>query len=63
MWRKICESPNVGISEIDVRKELWDIYKRFEIIHSRLTKSPNIELRKKYIRPIVDFLNWMDYDL
>lgn len=61
MWKKICESSE--ISEQEVYKELEGVYRRLESIHSKLTKSTDIELRKKYMRPIVDFMNWMDYEI
>lgn len=63
MWKKISESSNAEISEEEVYKELESVYRKLESIHSKLTKSTDIELRKKYLRPIVDFLNWMDYEI
>ena len=63
MWKKINESKRNEIYEDQVLMELDSVYHNLENIRDRLNKSTNIELREKYMRPIVDFMNWLDYEI
>ncbi len=61
MWKKINES-NDEITEDEVVKELGFIYQKLDDLQDRLNRSTNIELRNKYLREIVDFMDWLDYE-
>jgi hypothetical protein len=62
MWKKINES-NEEISEDEIISDFEVVYQKLENIQNRLNKSTNIELREKYMRHIVDFMNWLDYEI
>ena len=62
MWKRICES-NEEVSENEIIEELGSVYQKLETIQHMLNGSSDIELRKKYIRPILDFMNWLDYEI
>ena len=62
MWKKINES-NDEITEDEVVTELGFVYQKLENLQYRLNRSTDIELRNKYLREIVDFMNWLDYEI
>ena len=62
MWKKINES-NDEITEDEVVTELGFVYQKLEDLQDRLNRSTNIELINKYLREIVDFMNWLDYEI
>ena len=62
MWKKINES-NEEISEDEIISDFEVVYQKLENIQNRLNRSTNIELREKYMRHIVDFMNWLDYEI
>jgi hypothetical protein len=62
MWKKINESGE-EISEDEIISDFEVVYQKLENIQNRLNKSTNIELREKYMRHIVDFMNWLDYEI
>lgn len=62
MWKKINES-NDEITEDEVVTELGFVYQKLENLQDRLNRSTDIELRNKYLREIVDFMNWLDYEI
>ena len=62
MWKRICES-NEEVSENEIVDELGSVYQKLETIQHMLNGSSNIELREKYMRPISDFMNWLDYEI
>ena len=62
MWKKIDESKK-EISEDDIVKTLEVVYRNLEDIQLGLSGSTDIKLREKYMRPISDFLNWLDYEI
>lgn len=63
MWKKLNESKRNEIYEDQVLMELDSVYHTLENIRDRLNGSTDIELREKYLRPISDFMDWLDYDL
>ena len=62
MWKRICKS-NKEVSENEIIEELGSVYQKLETIQHMLNGSSNIELREKYIRPILDFMNYLDYEI
>lgn len=62
MWKKINES-NEEISEDEIISDFEVVYQKLENIQNRLNRSTDIELREKYMRHIVDFMNWLDYEI
>ena len=62
MWKKINESKG-EITEDEIIKKMEVVYRTLEDIQLGLNASTNIELREKYMRPIVNFMNWLDYEI
>lgn len=61
MWKRINESKEY-VSEDEIFKDLEVVYRKLEDIQSRLNFTLDSELREKYLRPIVGFMNWLDYE-
>ena len=67
-WNKIenhrtfCESEE-EITEKEIYAEFEKVYNVLGDIQDRLNRSTNVELREKYMRHLVDFMNWMDYEI
>ena len=61
MWKRINESKEY-VSEDEIFKDLEVVYRKLEDIQSRLNLTLDSELREKYLRPIVGFMNWLDYE-
>ena len=62
MWKRIDES-NDEITEDEIITGLDLVYQKLEDLLDRLNRSTDIELRSKYMRHLVDFMNWMDYEI
>lgn len=61
MWKKLNESTD-EITEDEIYKDLEKVYYALQDIQDRLNRSTDIELRSKYMRHVVDFMNWLDYE-
>jgi len=62
MWKRVDESEE-EITEKEIYAEFEKVYNVLGDIQDRLNRSTDIELRSKYMRHIVDFMNWLDYEI
>jgi len=62
MWKRINESAK-EISEDEIYKKLEVVYRNLEDIQLGLNGSTDIKLREKYMYPIMNFMNWLDYEI
>lgn len=63
MWKKLKTESLDEISEDEIYNELEKVYNILDDIRDRLNRSTDIKLREKYMRPIVDFQNWLGYEI
>ena len=62
MWKRIDENHD-ELTEEEVVTDLGFVYQKLEDLQDRLNRSTDIELRSKYMRHLVDFMNWLDYEI
>ena len=62
MWKKINESKD-GLTEDEIINKFGSVYKELVEIQNMLNRSTNVELREKYLKPLCQFMNWLDYEI
>ena len=60
MWKKINESSD-ELTEDEVFDDLYMVYLQLEKVRAKLNKSNSIKLRSKFMRPICDFMDFIDF--
>lgn len=62
MWRRIDESQD-ELTEEEVIKDLENVYFKLDDIRQKLYRSTDMELRKKFMEPVFNLMNILDYEI
>ena len=61
MWKRINESSEV--TEDEILKDLENVYFQLDNIRKKLYRSTDVELRKKFMEPVSNLMNILDYEI
>ena len=62
MWKKMNESVD-DVTEDEIIKDLENVYFQLDNIRQKLHRSTDVELRKKFMEPVFNLMNILDYEI
>jgi hypothetical protein len=62
MWKRINESTG-EVTEEEINKDIENVYFQLDNIRKKLYRSTDVELRTKFMKPVCNLMDIMDYEL
>ena len=63
MWKRVNESEERELTEDEIIKDLENVYFQLDNIRQKLYRSTDVELRKKFMEPVFNLMNILDYEI